>query len=126
MRQISSGLIASLLAIYGLNYLYIIHPNLRKELGSYRKRIMYVPLYFVGITLLVYKILDSIVDKDAKIRKYFPYIEGGIIGLILSILGRYYWNLDDILRLSNPNLLHLYLPILFFFIYGFIIPQLCY
>ncbi len=122
--QIVSGLLASFISIYGLNYLYEIQPNLRQELGSYRKRIMYIPLYFIGISIIIAKILDSIFDEDAKVRRFFPYIEGAIMGLILSILGRYYWHLDEIMGISNPNMIHIYGPILFIFIYGFIIPKI--
>lgn len=122
--EITSGLLASFVAIYGLNYFYEILPYLRKELGSYRNRIMFTPIYFIIITIFVAKILDLIVDKDAKIRNYFPYIKGFFIGFILSFIGGQYWHIDRLLRLDNPFMLHVYIPILYMIIYGLIIQYI--
>ena len=94
---------------------------MRQKFGSYRKQIIYIPLYYVILTVIIAKVLDSIFDNDAKIRGYFPYIKGALIGLILSGLGRYYWHVDELMGLTNANMLHIYIPILYLIVYGFII-----
>lgn len=122
--DITSGLLASFIGIYGLNILYEFKPYLRQDLGSYRKRILFLPLYYIGITILISKFLDGLFDKDAKIRTYFPYLVGLLVGFILSILGRFYWNLDEILGIENPLMLHVYIPIFYMIIYGLVIKYM--
>jgi len=122
--EVTSSLLASLTGIYGLNILYELIPDLRHDLGSYRRRMMYIPLYFFGLTFLIDKFFDSILDNDAKIRYYMPYITGFIVGLILSIFGRYYWKLDEIIGINNPIMFHLYFSIFYMIFYGLIIGNL--
>lgn len=120
-KDIVSSLLASLTAIYGLNFLYHRDTELRSILGSYRNRIIYTPLLYVGLTLSISKILDSILDEDAKIRSYLPYIQGFLVGIVLTFIGIKYWKLDQILPISNPLMLYAYISIAYSFFYGFVI-----
>lgn len=120
-HEIISSLLASLTAIYGLHYLYYRNPELRTTLGSYRNRITYTSITYLVITILIAKFLDSMLDKDAKIRNYLSYIKGLLIGIVLTFIGTKYWKLDEILPISNPLSLYIYIPIAYFVFYGFII-----
>lgn len=119
--EITSAILVSFVAVYGLNYLYHLMPHLRQELGSYRNQIIYTPIFFIIATLLVAKFLDSIVDEDAKIRSYFSYIKGGMMGIVIAYFGAKYWKMDRILRIDNPIMYYLYSVIVSIVLYGFVI-----
>lgn len=118
--EVVSSLLASLTAIYGLNYLYHKHSDVRSMLGSYQDKIVYVPLIYIGLAIFISKLLDSMTDEDAKIRNYFSYIKGILIGLPLALLGIRYWKLHRILSIENPLMIYLYSSIFYFVFYGFI------
>jgi hypothetical protein len=122
--EIVSAILISFFAIYGLNYLYHLMPYLRQDLGSYRDKIIYTPPLFIISTLIIAKILDTIVDEDAKIRHYFPYIKGAIIGIIMAYFGTKYWKINTIFKIDNPIMLYLYSAIIYTFLYGFIIEYI--
>jgi hypothetical protein len=118
--EITSSLLASLTAIYGLNYLYHKHSDVRSMLGSYQNQIVYVPLIYIGLAILISKFLDTLTDEDAKIRNYFSYIKGLLIGLPLAFLGIRFWKLHRILPIENPLMIYVYSAIFYFVFYGFI------
>jgi hypothetical protein len=118
--EVTSSLLASLTAIYGLNYLYHKHSDVRSMLGSYQNQIVYVPLIYIGLAILISKFLDTLTDEDAKIRNYFSYIKGLLIGLPLAFLGIRFWKLHRILPIENPLMIYVYSAIFYFVFYGFI------
>ena len=118
--EVTSSLLASLTAIYGLNYLYHRHSDVRSMLGSYQDQIVYVPLIYIGLAILISKFLDTLTDEDAKIRNYFSYIKGLLIGLPLAFLGIRFWKLHRILPIENPLMIYVYSAIFYFVFYGFI------
>jgi uncharacterized protein YacL len=122
--EIISAILASFVAIYGLNYLYEIFPHLRQELGSYRNKIIYTPSLFIIVTLLIAKILDSLIDEDAKIRNYFSYIKGIFIGIIMAYFGSKYWKLNKIVKIDNPIMYYIYCVIVSIILYGFVIEYI--
>lgn len=120
-----AGILVSFINIYGLNYFYSINSDLRYEIGSYRKIIIYIPLYYAFVTIIVAKFLDSMLKPNTKVRNYFAYIKGFIIGLVLAIIDKYLFNIDDLLNI-NGNMIFLYYAIIYTIIYGFIIENIKY
>jgi len=99
-------------------------PFLKQEIGSYQKNIMYIPLIILFIDLFVSKFLDGLFDKNAKIRSYFPYIKGAIIGPILAFCANYYWKFNIIINIHNIFYYYLSFLLLFSIIYGVILPYI--
>jgi len=124
--EIVSSIIITFITIYFLNYIYEVIPSVRQELGSYRNKIIYTPLFFIFITLFVIKILDKILDEDAKIRNYLSYIKGWFIGLIIAYFGSNYWKINKILNIDNPIMLYIYSAIIYTILYGFVMEYIKY
>ena len=124
--EIVSSIIITFITIYFLNYIYEVIPSVRQELGSYRNKIIYTPLFFIFITLFVIKILDKILDEDAKIRNYLSYIKGLFIGLIIAYFGSNYWKINKILNIDNPIMVYIYSAIIYTILYGFFMEYIKY
>ena len=124
--EFTSGILASLVAIYGFNYLYSVNPGMRMYIGSYRRVIIYLPLYYGVITLVISQLLETFYNtlELEKVKRYNPYIKGALIGLTLALFGKYFWSIGDLLGMSDNKSWYVTMILTFIIIYGFIIEYI--
>lgn len=122
----TEGILASFTCIYLLNYLYSINPEIKRYMGSYRRIIIYLPLYFGIITIIISQLLETFYNtlELEKIKHYNPYIKGAFIGFILAFLGKYFWDIDDLLGIYDTKTWYTTMVLSFIMIYGFILEYI--
>ena len=119
-------LIGSYVSIFPFIYLGYSYNKLsceqtKKLKIKYATLVTLIPLIY-GI---VYTVLTLILEKYIKNHRTRLFILGAIAGELYSLMGHYLIRIPETLfKSKNPNMVHVYAPVLYSLIYGVIVYEL--
>lgn len=120
MNNLKLFIIASSIVVSIFPFIYTGQPYKENRLDylSFEDLSIFLPLYY-GISFVVinYLLKNIVINKQTRYL-----ISGAILGFILSLIGHFVYKLpENLYKMENPNLVHIYGPLLYAFIFGVIV-----